>query len=98
MQKVLGYNWKARQGKVKKVEERSSIRIEVDQSLFSSSKAYRNNDDEADTNAELLPSVKKQKLGEEDEKDAPKRKKLTKRRRKQLLKVVEAKERKAKVN
>ena len=91
--KKRGYNWKARLQKcdAKVSSGGSSIYVELDQSCSSCH--------EADTNAQVLLPVK-QKLSEKDDihdVNGLKRKKLSVKQRKHLLKVVEAKERKAKV-
>ena len=98
--KRLGYNWKARQKKRNADKKSHLVKLEngcgVVYAKLSCSLDAPMQDVSYDANAEILPS-KKRKLVEEDGAIENKRKKLSGKRRKQLLKVIEAKEKKAKV-
>lgn len=96
--KRLGYNWKARQQKEKVNEKSRSLKKDKTNGSpeLEPSLSYLPVQDGFDTNVEVLPS-KKQKLVKEDDDDVHKRKKLSGKQRKRLLKVIEAKEKKAKV-
>ena len=89
-----GYNWKARlqSGTEKGKRPTESFCVELDESVFGGTDNLA-----PDTNAPVLPS-KKAKLNEDEETCTVKRRKLNAKQRKRLLKVVEAKEKKAKVN
>lgn len=90
------YNWKARQrsGDELKKSGKASFQVELDESLFGSSCATCEYD--LDSNIQVLPS-RKARLSEDSDEHVVKRKKLNAKQRKRLLKVVEAKEKKAKV-
>lgn len=95
-----GYNWKARQHKKDTVEKRrkatkevsKNLDVELDPSVFASS----NSNDYDGTNVQVLPS-KKQKLNVGEDIGISRKKKLSSKQRKRLLKVIEVKEKKAKV-
>lgn len=93
----LGYNWKARQRKTEsnsrgRTVQGEGFRVELDSSLFGGG-------DEGvwDTNVQVLPSKRAKSREEEEDCTTYKRKRLSSRQRKRLLKVIEVKERKAKV-
>jgi hypothetical protein len=92
--KRVRYNWKARQNDHKKGEGKSVERVELDKSLFDGS--CTDSEHPLDSNVQILPT-KKAKLSEDSDDRVVKRKKLSAKQRKRLLKVVEAKEKKAKV-
>ena len=95
--KRVRYNWKARlqsRGNGEGHTKKKAFRVELDESLFDGS--CTNCEYPLDTNAQVLPS-KKAKLNEDSDNHPAKRKKLSAKQRKRLLKVVEAKEKKAKV-
>lgn len=101
LKKRLGYNWKARQQKPtgkrsrEKGGESKGVAVELDDSLYGRKPEWSLKSP-LDTNIEVvLP--KRPKLSEEEGIDNQKRKKLNAKQRKRLLKVVEAKEKKAKV-
>ena len=92
----LGYNWKARQPKggasfKRKRDNVSCGDVQADQL------GQFGGESEGDTNVFALPE-KKAKLDPLETKSVKKRKKLSSKERKRLQKIVEAKERKAKVN
>ena len=97
--KSLRYNWKARQNGTVKGRLRplnTNGNVGFDSSYFSTAPFQ----DVLDTNVEVLPS-KKTKLDTEDDDALPsvvyKRKKLSGKQKKRLLKVIEVKKKKAKV-
>lgn len=95
--KRAGYNWKARQKNRLETVKKSSkapFQVALDESLFGSS--CPTSESPLDSNVQVLPS-KKAKLSEDGDTYVPKRKKLNAKQRKRLLKVVETKEKKAKV-
>lgn len=95
--KSTRYNWKARQRSgngLKKKSGETSVQVELDESLLGSSCATC--EYELDSNMQVLPS-KKARLSENSDEHVVKRKKLNAKQRKRLLKVVEAKEKRAKV-
>lgn len=89
-----GYNWKARQKRESKKKSVETFSVELDESLFSSGCVTC--ECPLDSNVPVLPS-KKVKLAEDYDSHGLKRKKLSAKQRKRLLKVVEVKEKKAKV-
>ena len=99
--KKPGYNWKARQQKCvanKRIrghtgKEDCEGHVELDQSCFS---GYFEASPQ-DTNAQVLPP-KKPKFSDKDDLGTVKRKKLSAKQKKRLLKVIEVKEKKAKVS
>lgn len=98
LKKKLGYNWKARQQKTgtlkKHGAEAIAVPVELDSSVDGGGRELFKTPQ--DTNVEvLLP--KKSKLTSEETASTSKRKKLNAKQRKRLLKVIEAKEKKAKV-
>lgn len=96
----LGYNWKARQqkrshnGKLEggAREKRINFQVELEESIFGSVCESS----QQDTNVQVLPP-KKEKLSEKGGFCTSKKRRLNPKQRKRLLKVVEAKEKKAKV-
>ena len=90
------YNWKARQ-KSLPVEKKSekTFHVELDESLLDGG-CTNTSDYPLDSNLPVLP-CKKAKVDEGSGEHAAKRKKLNAKQRKRLLKVVEAKQKKAKV-
>lgn len=91
----VGYNWKARQRKPKSEKiKRRGFCVELDEALFDSSSCSLDRNEE-DSNVQILPP-KKVKLAE-DAAGTLERKKLNAKQRKRLLKVIEAKEKKAQV-
>ena len=92
--KRTGYNWKARQQNVKASSWGvQGIQVELDESL----RENESGRSLLDTNQQVLPSKGGNKCSEKTCGD-PKRRKLNLKQRKRLLKVIEAKERKAKVD
>lgn len=85
VRKRLGYNWKARQ------QKDSQERRGKGESLKESGTPI------VDTNQQILPP-KRAKLGDEETCSTSKRKKLSSKQRKRLLKVIEVKEKKAKAS
>lgn len=85
--KRLGYNWKARKNPVKKASQEIVPKVELDDQTGSHPD---------DTNSLVLPSRKRVSSGA-DEECIPKRKKLSSKHRKRLQKIVESREKKAKV-
>ncbi len=95
--KRVGYNWKARQQRPSsKKHGGEAVAVELDESLYK--RELENTlKSPLDTNVEVvLP--KGPKLSEKDTLNTLKRRRLNTKQRKRLLKVVEAKEKKAKVN
>ena len=99
LKKRLGYNWKARQQRPtrkKHGSEGNSVAVELDQSVCGGRERESDLKSPLDTNVEVvLP--KRSKLSDEEIPNTVKRRKLNSKQRKRLLKVVEAKEKKAKV-
>ena len=83
--KKLGYNWKARQSSKDKPTNRDLATGRRDGTTHVQ-----------DTNTLVLPTRSIKPLTESEEK-APKRKKLSSKRRKRLMKILEVKEKKKKV-
>ena len=93
--KKHGYNWRARQKQPKSVKKAREKHVEaVGNILYNKEVEYATLED---TNALVLPAKRKRSRQDEDG-EAPKKKKLSSSQRKRLQKIVEAKERKAKVN
>lgn len=94
----LGYNWKARQQKrVDRIGKQnlsapSSVRVEFERPATDYVGACGD-----DSNVLVLPSKRKANGSDEVER-APKRKKLSSKQRKRLLKVLETKQKKARVS
>lgn len=90
------YNWKARQKKqqVGKKPGKTFL-VELEESLLDDS-CTNAHDCPQDSNIPVLPS-KKARVDEDGGEHVVKRKKLNAKQRKRLLKVVEAKQKKAKV-
>ncbi len=97
--KKLGYNWKARQQKGGDSAKRKRGLINCGDALDSQTEQQRQYEGacEGDTNAFILPE-KKARLDLSEIESTQKRKKLSSKQRKRLQKIVEAKERKAKVS
>lgn len=91
----LGYNWKARQRSSKKAGNSFSLEAVPKVELDTDPDPTDNYPD--DTNLLVLPGTKRVSSGA-DEGSIPKRKKLSSKQRKRLLKIVDSKERKAKVS
>lgn len=94
--KRAGYNWKARaqQGGEKARARTGKQEVELDESLLASTYGPSPG---LDTNVEVLPP-KRAKLNAEGAEGEVKRKRLNAKQKKRLLKVVQVKEKKAKVN
>lgn len=91
--KRTGYNWKARQQNIKAGSGGvRGIHVELDESLRENESCRSL----LDTNQQVLPPKGAGKCSEETCGDS-KRRKLNSKQRKRLLKVIEVKERKAKV-
>ncbi len=90
----LGYNWKARHRSSKKSSHSFSVEalpeVELDNGLIETLKV------QDDSNSLVLPGTKRVNSNT-DKESLPKRKKLSHRQRKRLQKIVESKEKKAKV-
>ena len=98
LRKKLGYNWKARQRKVCSNGRSGEVALPKVEGL-SESATYCGSEGHGlvgDSNALVLPS-KRKKTDQSDGEPAPKRKKLSSKQKKRLMKVLEAKEKKAQV-
>ena len=91
-----GYNWKARQQKALSLSDVCAERAIPEIEGLSDLDALQYTNSVDDSNALILPS-KRKKTRTDVVEPAPKRKKLSTRQKKRLQKIVEAKERKAKV-
>ena len=91
-----GYNWKARQQKALSLSDVCTERAIPEIEGLSDLDALHYTNSVDDSNALILPS-KRKKTRTDVVEPAPKRKKLSTRQKKRLQKIVEAKERKAKV-
>lgn len=90
VRKKPGYNWKARQYSVNKISASiNSPKIEPDQVYLSGTNGSNSDD-------LILPNRKR--LDSSIEEYTPKRKKLSSKQRKRLQKIIESKEKKAKVS
>ncbi len=87
LRKRLGYNWKARKIPSKKASQEFVPKVELEDQTGSHPD---------DTNSLVLPCRKRVSSGA-DEECIPKRKKLSSKHRKRLQKIVESREKKAKV-